>query len=51
MPRPAQTAETEKQPLPAAEQLKMDENLFLLEDYDVASNLDALSELSQANNN
>jgi len=48
---PAETAQAQKQPLPAAEQLKMDENLSLLEDYDVVSNFDALSELPQANDN
>ncbi len=50
-PQPPQTVEAEKQPLPAAEQLKMDENLSVLEDFDVVSNFDALSELPQANDN
>lgn len=53
-PGAAQTpevTEAQRQPLPAAEQLKMDENLSLLEDYDVVSNFDALSELPQANDN
>jgi hypothetical protein len=40
-----------QQPLLAEEQLKMDENLSLLEDYEVVANFDALSELPQANNN
>lgn len=40
-----------KKPLPAEEQLKMDENLSLLEDYEVVANFDALSELPQANAN
>ena len=39
------------QPLPAEEQVKMDENLSLLEDYEVVANFDALSELPQANAN
>jgi anti-sigma factor RsiW len=40
-----------RQPLPPEEQLKMDENLSVLEDYEVVANFDALSELPQANNN
>ncbi|HET7215349.1 MAG TPA: zf-HC2 domain-containing protein [Terriglobia bacterium] len=40
-----------KKPLPAEEQLKMDENLSVLEDYEVVANFDALSELPQANAN
>ncbi|MGA8184815.1 MAG: anti-sigma factor [Terriglobia bacterium] len=40
-----------RQPLPPEEQLKMDENLSLLEDYEVVANFDALSELPQANAN
>ena len=45
------TTEARRQLMPAAEQLKMDEKLSLLEDYDVVSNFDALSELPQANDN
>jgi anti-sigma factor RsiW len=45
------TTEAARQPLPAEEQLKMDENLSLLEDYEVVANFDALSELPQANDN
>jgi len=51
VPEPPATTDAQRQPLPAAEQLKMDENLSLLEDYDVVSNFDALSELPQANDN
>lgn len=50
-PGTPETTEAQRQPLPPAEQLKMDENLSLLEDYDVVSNFDALSELPQANDN
>ncbi len=50
-PQPAETAQVKKQPLPAEEQLKMDENFSLLEDYEVVANFDALSELPQANQN
>lgn len=50
-PQPPETAQVQKQPLPAEEQLKMDENLSLLEDYEVVANFDALSELPQANQN
>ena len=45
------TTEAVRQPLPAEEQLKMDENLSVLEDYQVVANFDALSELPQANDN
>ncbi|HXH50956.1 MAG TPA: zf-HC2 domain-containing protein [Terriglobia bacterium] len=47
---PATTAAI-RQPLPPEEQLKMDENLSVLEDYEVVANFDALSELPQANDN
>jgi anti-sigma factor RsiW len=47
---PATTADI-RQPLGPEEQLKMDENLSVLEDYEVVANFDALSELPQANNN
>ncbi|HET7101905.1 MAG TPA: zf-HC2 domain-containing protein [Terriglobia bacterium] len=40
-----------RQPLRPEERLKMDENLSLLEDYEVVANFDALSELPQANVN
>jgi anti-sigma factor RsiW len=50
-PEAPERTEAQRRPLPAAEQLKMDENLSLLEDYDVVSNFDALSELPQANDN
>jgi anti-sigma factor RsiW len=40
-----------RKPLPPEEQLNMDENLSLLEDYEVVANFDALSELPQANSN
>jgi hypothetical protein len=45
------TTEAMRKPLPPAEQLKMDENLSVLEDYEVVANFDALSELPQANKN
>ncbi|TAM83014.1 MAG: zf-HC2 domain-containing protein [Acidobacteria bacterium] len=45
------TTEAARRPLPAEEQLKMDENLRVLEDYEVVANFDALSELPQANEN
>ena len=45
------TAEVARKPLPPEEQLKMDENLSVLEDYEVVANFDALSELPQANAN
>ena len=45
------TTEAVRQPLPPEEQLKMDENLSVLEDYQVVANFDALSELPQANDN
>jgi anti-sigma factor RsiW len=52
---PGQRAPTKtealRQPLPPDEQLKMDENLSVLEDYEVVANFDALSELPQANSN
>jgi anti-sigma factor RsiW len=47
---PATTAAI-RQPLPPEEQLKMDENLSVLEDYEVVASFDALSELPQANDN
>ena len=50
-PRVPATTEALRQPLPAEEQLKMDENLSVLEDYEVVANFDALSELPQANAN
>jgi Putative zinc-finger len=50
-PQEGATTEAAPQPLPAEEQLKMDENLSVLEDYEVVANFDALSELPQANNN
>jgi anti-sigma factor RsiW len=50
-PRVPATTEAARQPLPAEEQLKMDENLRVLEDYEVVANFDALSELPQGNNN
>ena len=50
-PQVPATTEALRQPLPAEEQLKMDENLRVLEDYEVIANFDALSELPQANNN
>jgi hypothetical protein len=50
-PRAPATTEALRQPLPAEEQLKMDENLRVLEDYEVVAKFDALSELPQANNN
>jgi anti-sigma factor RsiW len=50
-PRTPATTEALRQPLPAEEQLKMDENLSLLEDYEVVANFDALSELPQAHDN
>ena len=43
--------EAARKPLPPEEQLKMDENLSVLEDYEVVANFDALSELPQANAN
>lgn len=49
--QPLEKTEALKKPLPPEEQLKMDENLSLLEDYEVVANFDALSELPQANNN
>lgn len=45
------TTEAARQPLRAEDQLKMDENLRVLEDYEVVANFDALSELPQANDN
>ena len=50
-PQASEKIEAMKKPLPAEEQLKMDENLSVLEDYEVVANFDALSELAQANNN
>jgi len=50
-PQASPATEAVRRPLPPEEQLKMDENLSLLEDYDVVSNFDALSELPQANDN
>jgi hypothetical protein len=50
-PQTPATTEALRQPLPVEEQLKMDENLSLLEDYEVVANFDALSELPQANAN
>jgi Putative zinc-finger len=50
-PQPSEKIEALKRPLPADEQLKMDENLSVLEDYEVVANFDALSELPQANSN
>lgn len=50
-PEPSEKIEALKKPLPADEQLKMDENLSVLEDYEVVANFDALSELPQANAN
>src|SRR5579884_620398 len=49
--QPSEPTEALRQPVPPDEQLKMDENLSLLEDYDVVSNFDALSELPQAKDN
>ena len=50
-PQNPKNIEALKKPLPADEQLKMDENLSVLEDYEVVANFDALSELPQANAN
>jgi hypothetical protein len=50
-PQTPATTEAVRKPLPPAEQLKMDENLSVLEDYEVVANFDALSELPQANKN
>ena len=50
-PQQPPATEAARQPLPAEEQLKMDENLRVLEDYEVVANFDALSELPQANDN
>jgi anti-sigma factor RsiW len=50
-PQTPATIEALRQPLAPEEQLKMDENLSVLEDYDVVANFDALSELPQANKN
>ena len=49
--QPLEKTEALRQPLPPEEQLKMDENLSLLEDYEVVADFDALSELPQANSN
>jgi hypothetical protein len=50
--RPAAgAAEARLKPLPAEQQLKMDENLSVLEDYDMLANFEVLSELPQAKNN
>jgi hypothetical protein len=49
--QPSEKIEALKKPLPAGERLKMDENLSVLEDYEVVANFDALSELPQANAN
>ena len=51
LPQVSEKTEALKKPLPPEEQLKMDENLSLLEDYEVVANFDALSELPQANAN
>lgn len=48
-PKQPATSAAARQPLPVEEQLKMDENLRVLEDYEVVANFDALSELPQAN--
>ncbi len=50
-PRAPTTTASMRKPLPPEEQLKMDENLSVLEDYDVVANFDALSELPQAREN
>ena len=50
-PQVPATSAAIRQPLRPEEQLKMDENLSVLEDYEVVANFDALSELPQANNN
>ena len=50
-PRSPATTAAARKPLPPEEQLKMDENLSVLEDYDVVANFDALSELPQASEN
>jgi Putative zinc-finger len=49
--RVPQLTDAQRRPLPPEEQLKMDENLSVLEDYEVVANFDALSELPQANKN
>jgi anti-sigma factor RsiW len=50
-PQASSKTGTVRKPLPPEEQLKMDENLSVLEDYDVVANFDALSELPQASEN
>jgi Putative zinc-finger len=50
-PQYAGATEVQVQSLPAEEELKMDENLSVLEDYDMLANFEVLSELPQAKNN
>jgi len=47
----AGATEAQVQPLPAEEELKMDENLSVLEDYDMLANFEVLSELPKAKDN